>query len=538
MADYYQKLEANTGVHAVSIPSSETADPQARIIVKTMGSRSLSLKPYQIPDFDPHRINNTWRYPSNSDLSQMLSGSGQALIQIIRGSGSGHVKAVTLRMEITNNTGSDVSMNDAANILREIEFQTPAGEIIQTMRSDELWMNAVRMHTMDEWGRLSKVMNSNNLYGKGNTIANGDTVIYYLPLTGCYLAAGEVLIPAIDGDLLCWVRFNSSTTSVISGSAPSLSSMSLEVQMEQLSAQKRSAYLNEYKAGMKHFLFPYSRAQTVTLSLQNSSHYEINLSSIKGDVVWLDFYLRSSLEGTMKKKFYPITHFTILNNEGDQISGQQMIRSEYNRNIQQLGYFPGRYGQFAPIYTYVFAVDDSAPVHFLMNGQKLGSYPFSTYERLAITTAAAGSDEYVAITPLYTPTAGNVRFKWTTPESIEYSDFIAFSDFATVGVIESTIEAMKTFDGTVTVTGSITAGINVHFQGIYGQRSLESEGYILEIIPDATTISAAGVPIYNGYASTPGFEGMAAGTYILDIVAYTTSILCVRPDGGVEVRTS
>ena len=59
----------------------------------------------------------------------------------------------------------------------------------------------------------------------------------------------------------------------------------------------------------------------------------------------------------------------------------------------QTNYFSGIYSEYINIYSFVFSIEDSVPIHLLMNSQKLGSYPFSTYEKLEFITTVVGVNE-------------------------------------------------------------------------------------------------------------------------------------------------
>jgi len=540
MTDFYNKLDSQSNVHNVTIHEQHmNNDVHGHTIIKTHGNKNINLKNSQIVEMDIHRNYNLWRYNSKSDLSTLLSNAGQGHIQIDRSSGSGHIKNVWLRLVVQNNTGSDCLLNSIPLCIREIEITSPNGTSIQIIRGDELWKNICRMYSEDEFRRVSQMINTNKIFGKGRIIADGEQKTYFLPLLGCFLECCEIYPAFIDGDLNCYIRFANTNVSVLSGSSPTIQELSLDIQMEQISSKKRAMMLQKHKSVPHHYFLPYSRNQRVTQTLNASTTYSINLSSLKGDVVWIDFIIREDITGNSSRNYAPITNFRLLNNEGDEISGQNLIYSNFNKLIQQPNYFPSYFSEYKNIYSFVFSIEDSAPVHLLMSGQKLGSYPFTTYERLEFTCPSAGVNEILNLTVTALSVSGAYRFKWQTPNSVEYSDSLAFD--ATPAIMASTVENMSSFDGDIAFSTSHDAGLTVQatFSGNYGYKPLYNEGYYLTIEPD-TLLDTNGHNLnVRTIVATAGVEGINSGaSHTLDIYAYTTSLLTILPNGSIDVKHS
>ena len=523
MTDYKTKLDSQSNVHHTTIHSSHHQDAHEHNIVSTHGNNKLNLKKHQIIETDIHRNYNLWRYNSKSDLSTMISNVGQAHIQIDRGSGSGHVKSCWLRFVIQNSTGGNVLLTDMANLLQEIEFTTPSGTSIQILRG------------IDEFRKIFKMINTIKYFKKGKIIANKLIKTYYLPLVGCFLEATELFTSCVDGDINCYIRFKPSSSTVISGSAPTLIELSLDCQMEQLDSNKRGGYIQRHKSTIHHFFYPYSRHQSITQTLNASTTYSLNLSSIKGDVVWLDFIIRRSNVGSAVKKYTPIVSFKLLNNEGDELTGQNVITSDFNKSIMQVNYFPGIYSEYANIYSFVFSIEDSAPIHLLMNGQKLGSYPFSTYEKLEFITTVAGVNEVTTIAPSSTPVSGAYKLFWVTLNSIEFTNTLNYNDNA--ATIKAAIEALSTFDGIITVSGPLTASATFTFGGNYGLLSLQLNGYYLGAQSLVAVNGSAATVNWDYTVTTPGVDGLDNGqSHSIDIFAYTTSFFSIKLNSQVDVR--
>lgn len=70
------------------------------------------------------------------------------------------------------------------------------------------------------------------------------------------------------------------------------------------------------------------------------------------------------------RNYVPISSFSLLNNEGDQITGQNEITSDFNRPIQQPNYFPSDFSEFVNIYSFVFGIEDHGAINLILNGSK------------------------------------------------------------------------------------------------------------------------------------------------------------------------
>lgn len=537
MTDFYTKLESQNNVHHMTLSENVMNDPHAHSVVSTVSNRKLNLKNNQLPIADIHRNANWWRYNSKSDLSTMISNAGQAHIQLERGSGSGHVKAAWLRFNITNNTGNTVDLVNMAHLIQEIEFQTPAGQQIQLLNGTELWNLICRFYSKDEFPRIARLINTNENFGKGKTLANGASKQYWLPLLGNFLESSQFLISSVDGDLNCYVRFRQSSATVVSGSAPTLTELSLDVQMEQMDSRKRSSYIQRYRSKPHHYFFPFTRRQTITQTLAASTTYNLNLSAIKGDVVWIDFIIRESISGSALRNYAPISTFRYLNNEGDELTGQNLIYSDFNKYVMQHNYFPSNFSENNNIYSFVFSIEDSAPMHLVMNAQKLGSYPFTTYERLEFTTTAAGVNEVQQIAPQGTPASGSIRIGWQTPYGIEYTGTLAYN--ASAAVLKAAVEALSTFEGTVTFSGVLTSSQTATFGGNYGYRPMLANGYQFIVEPLNALTAGSAVVFYTTASSVAGVEGFNnAASHTIDIIAYTTSLLELAPNGSIMVKNN
>jgi len=446
-----------------------------------------------------------------------------------------------LRLVIQNNTGASCDLVDMAHLLQEIEFNSPSGQQIQLIRGDELYDLLVRYYSNDEWPRIARMINSNNQYGRGKIIPNGVTRTFFLPLLGCFLENCGIYVPAVDGDLNCYIRFKQSSASVVSGSAPTLLELNLDCQVEQLDSKKRSHYIQRYRSKVHHYYYPFVRRQTITQTLSANTKYSLNLSSIKGDVVFIDFRIRESLVGNRLRDYAPIASFNYYNNEGDQLLGQNDISSDFNRLIMQPNYFPSGFSENNNIFTGVFPIEDSAPIHLIMNGSKLGSYPFTTYERLEFTTTGAGVNEVQrCVVAGGVGASGTYFINWQTPFGVESTPALAYN--STTAQIKSAIEALQSFDGTVTVGATLDQIVNpvtFTFSGNYGFKELFNNNYKL-IVRNNSVQTGLGIQFqYDNIIVTSGQTGINSGaSHTIDIVAYTTSLLELGTNGSIMIKNN
>ena len=239
-------------------------DAHSHRSVATLAGQNLNLKASQVPAVDIHRNYNSWRYPATGDISQALASGNQVNIQLTRSQGSGHVTKGYLRFVVTNNTGASVEMVDVSHWIDQISYQDSTGNNIVTVRGDEIFDNLARFTPWDEWKRTCSLVNCSSRYGKGNILQNGQTYTYYLPLPINWMVATGFPIFMINSDLQMFVRFLSSSVTVVNGTAPTLSQFSLELEEEELPNRHLAEYNRMYKSMVHHYFYPYVRRQFET----------------------------------------------------------------------------------------------------------------------------------------------------------------------------------------------------------------------------------------------------------------------------------
>ena len=249
--------------------------------------------------------------------------------------------------------------------------------------------------------------------------------------------------------------------------------------------------------------------------------------------------------GTDLYHYNPITSFQWTNSGGVPISGAQLIDDMYNRHIQQVDWFLGSASWQRSKYAFVWSADKNAALSLMLNGVKLGAYPFSTNEQFILNTPGAGTSEvYTLGYGGAAPASGLFFFTWSTPvPGNEYQvSQVSVPWNATAAQVVTAIESMQNFQGTVTATGGPlqTADIVITLGGNYANTALFSQGYQLGYTQDALAGAANTVSTPTlGVPTTAGVDGITNnGSYILDLQAYTSAFLKLKTNGALEVAIS
>jgi len=552
--DFYGKTA--TIVPEVSIAPSDTAAAHPVTAISMLNGATLTVPSYQVPLKNPYRLVNLWRYQASGQYDNVLATGGQVQIPLIRGSGSGHVEKVWLRIQVRNNTGASIQMQPVPLWLQSLVFQTPAGATISTIQGTQLYGNIASVYMMEEWYEISKACGMNIEYESGDPVEAGDTITYYVPLVGNFLEAGSFFLPATSGDLQCYANFWPDNNIRNTGTGPlTIVQMSLDVKMEMLAPPLLDKTKQLFKGQRFDYLIPYFKWQSFNQQLTVGQTAQLQLSSIKGDVVFVDFVIRPSYVKDDLTNFQIIDSYQYQNQEGIGISGQQFIDDMFSRKILYPEQNDGTLSRHRRWYRHVFANNDYAPKNMLKYGLKLGAYPFDNHNTLnIITPALAGINEkWALVTSVFgvAPYGGNAMFTWQTPDGLSGASIeVPYTDLDTNGspLTKAAIEAIPSFTGTVTITGRVSLNsLLLEFTGNYGNRALGDEGYVLQCNSGLfCTIPTIGGPPANQmniplYAvpAVNGRNGIVNGaTYIIDVYATTSGYCSLLPDGSMKTYNS
>ena len=547
MSDFLQKQAELVPGFTFTPSSTGPEDPFSNI--EFLNGKRINVQARQVPVSTALTNYNTWRYSMSGQYSNLLQNGGQGQIKIDRGSGTGKCDGVPyIRLHITNTSSSvPIQYVPTPLLIQNIQLLTPDGTPIQNQDGSALWVNICQAYDRDTWRNIHVITDSSVDYEQGPPLAANFVTVLFVPLIGSMLGASDFFLPAVDGDMIMNIYFWPATTTLISGGNGTLTFCSLDVPMEQLDGEQLTNQRNERLRREVCYLFPYERIMRLVQNWNAGQTYPIPLNGIKGDVVLLRFFLRNSMTGTDLYHYNPVAQFQIQNSAGNPISGAQYIDDRYNRHIQQTDWNLGSVTENRSIYEFNFSAAKQGWMSFLLNGVKYGAYPFTTNETLQITMPAAGVNEVVTLLQGsdtgFSVTGGGYYLLWSTPiEGTQRTQLIGYN--ATTAQVKAALEALINFQGTVTVTGDLTAGLVLTFGGNYGNMPLYNEGYQLSAIPALfTTVSGVtgwtDLPVTNSLfvnLTTPGAYGITDGaSYVLDIHAYTLSYVKQNSDRSLSV---
>lgn len=545
MSDFYQKVR--TIVPTTSIVPRDTYPAHPTTNITMVGGQNLSVPSFQVPTKNPYRNSNIWRYPAAGSYTGFLTTGGQVQVPVIRGSGSGHVEEVWLRIVCVNNTAGPLEYLPAPLWINNHVWQTPSGATIQQQTGTHLWFNLVGEFHQEDWQMVSQAVNSSLDYETGDPIPAGATVTFYIPLVGNFMSASNFFIPAVSGDLQYYVNFWPDANIRTAGAAPSgpipyplsISQISLDIKMEQMAPPELQATIAKFASQRMDYIIPYYKNQPQSLAVTPAATNLVNLSNISGDVIWADFCIRDSYIGNDLINYEEIGSFQYQNQEGVGISSQQYIDDRFSRDIIYPRQNKGTFTRNHPVYRHIFANSDMAAQLMLEQALKLGAYPFDNHNNLSIVNAAAGvSEVYILGTPTAVPDAGSGYFQWITPDNgVGLSAAIPFTAFAAGGAtLAAYIQNITNFDGEVTVTLA-WPNLTFTFGGAYQNKALNTRGYALLFVPGTLLAGAVHVNGQMGI-SVVGVDGISAGTYTLDVYANVSGVVSILPDGSMKAYNS
>jgi hypothetical protein len=530
MSDFFTKLAQQAA--STSLIPTDTGPSHNYQVVQTLAGQMIHLPAHQVPMKNPYREWNLWRYSASGQYTDALANGSTINIKIDRRSGSGHIKEAYLRLVVQNQDAANSTRYIPAPLwIKTIEFKTPSGELIHSFDGLQLWFMIVNNYDTDSWQSLLHEVRSTKDYLIGEEFYASTTTTVTIPLIGTFLSAADFFQPAIDGDLQCNVTFQPDAVIRFPVNTVTLKivEMSLDCEMEQLTPENLLLQVQQFAAERYNAMIPYTRKQQWNLTLNASTTYTLDLSSIKGDVVSIWFYIRDAnpaLESVIH--FIPVESFQYKNSEGAPITGQQLVTDDFLRHIRCPKQFLGRFFRDRHVYPFIFSESDRAFLSLVNIGLKLGAYPFTTNERLTFTTTNAGVNEVITVTPGAAATSGTFQMMFITPEGSAITPPLAYN--ATAAVIKNAIENLDIFQGTITVSApfNTTGPKTLTYGGHYRNRPMQQRGY--NLIPLFNNMLNAGalVPV-SSQVTTTGIWGMTSGaSYQIEVLAFTTALLTIE----------
>lgn len=479
----------------------------------------------------------TTRYNATGSYSAQLTNGGQVQVPIIRASGTGKCNGIPyIRMIVTNTDGAlNTQQVPAPLLIQNVQCLTPDGSPIQNHDGSGLWWSIIEVFDTDFWANLQVALNSSVTYELGVPLPFGTSTLLFVPLVG-NLFAMDFFIPAVDGDMIYNVYFWPATSTLISGPNVTLTFLSIDVPMEQLSSDQLAKQIEYRRSREVTYVIPYERIQRLQQTWNASQLYSIPLNAFKGDATLIRFMFRNTLVGRDLLSENIISSFQFRDSAGNAISGPQFIDDIYNRQIQQADWCLGRASAHHFVYVFVWSAAKTGLLSVLLHGVKYGAFPFTTNETLQVNTAVAGTNEVLSLQYNHPAdiTQGTFIIAWSTPQGgTQYTAPITFN--ATALQVQTAIQLLNNFRGTCTVTGNQAANWVITFTGHYATRPMSAAGYQMCVITAAEAASneLEGLRVI---VTVPGITGIVSGSsQILDLHMYTTSLINTTAKGGIRV---
>jgi hypothetical protein len=444
-------------------------------------------------------------------------------------------------MVITNNGTGNTQYIPAPLWFQFEQWQNPAGQIIQQMTETSRWLSIVASYDDDAWDSISQAVGSNLVYQYGLEILQGQTTTYYIPLIGNWLEAGKVFLPGVDGDLFLNLTFYPNNITKSSGPDCTFVQLSLDLDMDLLDGPSLDMQIAALRTPGNYFDYvgPFWRTQQWTQTLNAGAQYTFNLSGIKGDVMDLFFMIRDATLATDTFLYYiPFASYQINNSGGVAISGQQLIDGQFNRLIQSNDFYPGSFFDFRSVYSHIFSRSNTAFIAMIHVGMKQGAYPFTTNEQLLINTMPQGTNEVITVTPSAAIGGGSFVLSWIVNGSVPSIQSVSLPYNVTNAALNSAIEGLLNFQGTVTITGGPLYEdnpITITFGSAYQNMPLAGNSNVFDF--DTSGLSGGAAPYVISFTvttTTPGVYGITGGnTFNINVYALTSEISRLTSDGQI-----
>ena len=499
--------------------------PHPHTMVKGLDGQVLNLKASQLLTL--HRASASFRQQATGNFQNVLGGGGSIDIPIRENVGHGNVNDLYLRLDVNNGTGGLVQLMPMPFLFSRVEVITNSGTRVQTIYQADLW-NDTRLLTPKEWKYWSKLTNASKSWTiSDDVIPNGATRSYYMKFPVNFIKNTGILLPHLNGELLFRFFFESSTETVITGTATGLSVTRMELEFDSpfMLQSEFAKVLNKHRS-MVHdhrYLFPIE--QVFTNQINPNDQIDILLSGFNGLFVDLSFFIRTSnAQLRAKLDYLPIQRYSILDSNGqDMIGGNDEYDGEDEISFSQ--HYDSDQRRHLNAYEYSFsdaiAKDKSV-------GTVHGYRPFSGREVLRLYFDPAVQNKVLTLVG-GAPSAGNYRYKYKD----EYTDWLAFGDLAAVQ--EAAINALPSFfrsNTTVAVSGLATGATTITFSGQRLQKEEPNE--ILTIESGIAFDADLDVGITTAFIS--GTE--PAGQYEIVVKGKMIHRLRTTPDGQLSIHSS
>lgn len=297
-----------------------------------------------------------------------------------------------LVFKITNSTGAAVVLPPTAFWFNKIELRAPNSNVLIEIRDIDNWMATCLLQRSD-FETISSLISSTDAYSTaGVSIANGASVELYLPLFTLFNAC-RLHLPGIQGDMELYFETKPSAMILISGTHPTVTSVTLLLAGVDESQEKRLARTRNYRSNTPIYL-PFNSWNhfTQSMTLAAGVKTDIRLSGFKGQFSALFFFVRAlPLTAANQGTFILMDEHSVRDQSGQIFCGNH-VKSAARSKIYmaaQLNNLSTRYSN------HVMVPFSSAVVNDFITGQIHGFQTFEGTETLSITpTTGTASGQY------------------------------------------------------------------------------------------------------------------------------------------------
>ena len=325
--------------------------------------------------------------PPSSTVSSGLFSAGLIEFRLSKQTVVDNLTSVVIKITLSNATGAAVVLAPVYSWIDRWELYGASGNklLSQTYGNTEMFHNLMFINRTEyECNAASLAMTTS--YGtSGVSLANGATATYYVPLYN-FFSATKLHLAAIPGDLVVRIRFNPTTLSLISGAAPTITDINLQLRglMEPDAYRKeRVADYTRYKHDLP---FLSNQRQSQTLTLAPSTTYNIILSGFRGICSCMAFVVQASpITSANQYTYFQMQDFDLQDQSGISLRGS--YRTTFaDTQLDYARRYPNLF--LNNINSHVINFSDN-PVSDYHEGTNNGFIAFNSFEKLSITSGAA-----------------------------------------------------------------------------------------------------------------------------------------------------
>jgi hypothetical protein len=248
--------------------------------------------------------------PSTAVNSNLLSVGGSVLIPVSEGSGGGTVNQVFIRFEVANSTGASCTLVPVPLLFESIELLANGSNIIHRIPGDHLFTDLAYL-TTENLTAFAHSLNTTATLGAPTAIANGDTIVYFLPVMNCPLAQAHVYLPAIKGGVTFRLNFRPSSQTLEAGAAPTLNNLTVCIVGDALPYDHHEEMVQQYQNNVLDFRITNCLTNSVPYTINASANTPFKLTGISGMIAGGFVNFRSTVTGSGLRTFSSIANGTL-----------------------------------------------------------------------------------------------------------------------------------------------------------------------------------------------------------------------------------